>query len=389
MVGRRVRLLCSFVGGEGHLQPLLPVARAVRAAGHTVAVAGAPAMASAIEAAGLPAIAVGPDVGGTRRRIPLRPLDAAREDAVLRDGYAGWMARERAAALLPVSARWRPDVVMHDEVDFGSAVAAERLGLPHATVLVMAAGSFVRPTVVAGPLHDLRATHGLPPDPELAMLHRDLVLSPFPPGFRDPASPLPRTAHSYRPWQDPTAPSGPSPPWASRPAVPTVYLTLGTVFNTESGDLFTRVVDGLRELPIQLVVTVGRCIDPTELGPQPAHVHVARYIPQSMVLPHCDLVVSHGGSGTVASALAHGLPLVCIPLGADQTHNAARCHELGLGRILDPVTVTSSAARQAVADVLADPRARQAAERLRAEWAALPGPTHAVAMLERLADLGT
>lgn len=386
MLGRRLRLLCTFIGGEGHLQPLLPVARAARAAGHTVAVAGALPMTPVIEAAGLTALAVAPDVGGTPRRVPLLPLDADREDAVLRDGYAGWMADERAAALLPVCARWRPDLVLHDEVDFGSAVAAERLRLPHATVLVTAAGSFVRPTLIAGPLHDLRAAHGLPPDPDLAMLHRGLVLSPFPPSFRDPAMPLPATAHSFRPWDDQPAPPGQPLPWSSPRGVPTVYVTLGTVFNTESGDLLTRVVEGLRELPVQLVATVGRAIDPAELGPQPAHVHVAQHIPQALVLPHCDVVVCHGGSGSVAGALAHGVPLVCIPMGADQPHNAARCEQLGFGRALDAITVTPSAARHAVADLLADPGPRRAAERLRAEWAALPGPTHAVALLERLAD---
>lgn len=334
------------------------------------------------------AIAVAPDVGGTSRRIPLRRISAAREDAVLRDGYAGWMAWERAAALLPVCDRWRPDVVLHDEVDFGTAVAAERLGIAHATVLVMAAGSFVRPAVVGAPLHELRAAHGLPPDPELAMLHRDLVLSPFPPGFRHPSAPLNAFAHPFQPWTVPLVASARSvgaPPWASRPGVPTVYVTLGTVFNTESGDLFSRVVEGVRALPVQVVVTVGRGIDPSELGPQPGHVHVARYLPQSLVLPHCDVVVSHGGSGSVAGALAHGVPMVCLPMGADQPDNAARCEDLGLGRVLDPVTATPATVRQAVAEVIAEPGPRQVAQRLRAQWTALPGPAHAVRLLEQLA----
>lgn len=383
-----MRLLCGFVGGEGHLQPLLPVALAARAAGHAVVVAGAAALAGTVEAAGLDPIAVAPDVSGAGRRVPLRPVSAAREDAVLRDGYAGWMARERAAALLTVCDRWRPDIVLHDEVDFGSAVAAERRGVPHATVLVMAAGSFVRPSLVGEPLHQLRAAHHLPPDPELSMLHRDLVLSPFPPGFRNPAAPLPATAHAFRPWDVPrssSVPSAPPPPWASRPGAATVYVTLGTVFNTESGDLLTRVIEGLRELPVQLIVTVGRDVDLAELGEQPAHVHVARYLPQALVLPHCDVVVCHGGSGSVAGALAHGVPLVCLPLGADQPDNAARCERLGLGRALDPLSATPAAVRHAVAEVLADPGPRQAAGRLRTEWAALPGPAHAVTLLEELA----
>ncbi|HSH81126.1 MAG TPA: nucleotide disphospho-sugar-binding domain-containing protein, partial [Herpetosiphonaceae bacterium] len=119
--------------------------------------------------------------------------------------------------------------------------------------------------------------------------------------------------------------------------------------------------------------------------PQPANVHIARYIPQSSLLPHCSLVVSHGGSGSVIGALAHGLPMVLIPMGADQPLNAARCADLGVARVLDAVTATPEAAREAAAAVLADPAYRRAAERLRDEIAVLPGPEHAVALLERLA----
>lgn len=83
-------------------------------------------------------------------------------------------------------------------MDFGSAIAAEVLGLPCATVLVMAAGVYPPYDVVRDPLNEIRAEHGLAADPELAMLTRDLVLSPFPPSFRSPDAPLPATAFSFR-----------------------------------------------------------------------------------------------------------------------------------------------------------------------------------------------
>lgn len=78
------------------------------------------------------------------------------------------------------------------------------------------------------------------------MLHGDLALSPFPAGFRDPAFPLPAAAQAFRPWEVAPGRSGPAPPWASRIGAPTVYVTLGTVFNTESGDLFTGSSRGSR-----------------------------------------------------------------------------------------------------------------------------------------------
>jgi MGT family glycosyltransferase len=167
-----------------------------------------------------------------------------------------------------------------------------------------------------------------------------------------------------------------------------VYFTLGTIFNVESGDLFGRVLAGLRELPLNVVVTVGREVDPRELGPQPAHVHVERYVPQWSLLPHCRLVVSHGGSGSVVGALAHGLPMVLVPMGADQPLNAARCAELGVALALDPLQATPDSVREAAATVLADPRYRRNAERLRDEIAAMPPPDHAVALLEELCRAG-
>jgi UDP:flavonoid glycosyltransferase YjiC (YdhE family) len=379
-----VRMLFTFAGGSGHFEPLVPIARAAEAAGHTIAFSGEPAMVPTVEAAGFAVFASGPNTSSTQRR-PLLALDAAREDRALRDGYAGRTARGRAASLLAVCADWRPDLVVCDEIDFGAMVAAEHLGLPFASVLVIAAGSFVRKELVAERLNELRAEHGLPPDPDLAMLSRYLVLSPFPPSYRDPAFPLPATAQTFRPFDLDPAPGNAARPWGTRPSgAATIYFTLGTVFNMESGDLFSRVLAGLRDLPVNLVVTVGRHIDPAEFGPQPPNVHIERYIPQSQVMPHCDLVVCHGGSGSVIGALAHGRPMVLIPMGADQPLNAARCASLGLARVLDPQAATAETVREAAAAVLADHSYRLAAERFRAEIAAMPGPAAAVALLERL-----
>jgi MGT family glycosyltransferase len=161
-------------------------------------------------------------------------------------------------------------------------------------------------------------------------------------------------------------------------------VTLGTIFNQESGDLFERIVEGVRDLPVTVVATVGRALDPEVLGPQPANVHVERYLPQAQLLPYCRLVVSHGGSGSVIGALAHGLPMVVVPIGADQPRNARRCRDLQVARVLPALEVTPDRVRAAVSGVLADPSYRLHAERIRDEIAALPGPDHAVRLLERL-----
>lgn len=380
-----MRVLFSFAGGNGHFRPLVPLARAVSAAGHDVAFAGQPAMIATVEAAGFAACATGGEtLRSAPRRTPLLAFDAAQEDRAVRDGFAGRVARVRAAALVDLCGRWRPDLLVCDEMDFGAMVAAERLGLPHASVLVIAAGALVRPDLVAGPLNALRAEHGLAPDPALAMLHRHLVLSPVPATFRDPACPLPATTQLIRPAM--AEADAPTPAWlAALPADrPVVYATLGTVFHLESGDLLERLVAGLRDLPVSLVVTTGREIDPASLGPQLAHVRIERYVPQSLLLPRCSLMVSQAGSGGVIGALAHGVPMVLLPIGADQPANAARCAALGVARVLDPVSCSAAAIGAAARAVLADPAYGAAARRMAGEIAAMPGPAEAVPLLERL-----
>jgi UDP:flavonoid glycosyltransferase YjiC (YdhE family) len=367
-----MRFLFTFAGGRGHFDPMAPVARAAAEAGHTVAVAGAGREVPSIERAGFTAIATSPapDVDPIKPvRVPMPPVDPARDDWELKELFARRGGRQRAAALLEIAREWRPDVLVRDEVDFGAAIAAERLGLPCVTVLVLAAGTFLRREVVAEPLHELRAEHGLPPDPALTMLDGDLVLSSFPPGFRDPAA-----AFLFRP----------GPPLAPRPPhePPEVYFTLGTNFNLESGDLFERGIAGLAQLDARVTVTVGAQIDPGLFDPQPGHVRVERFVPQGELLPNTDLVVSHGGSGSVLGALSHGLPSLLFPMGADQPANARRCVELGVAKALDPGRATPAEIRDAAAELLASPR--DAVFELQAEINALPGPEAAVLLLERL-----
>jgi UDP:flavonoid glycosyltransferase YjiC (YdhE family) len=388
-----MRLLFTFTGGSGHFLPAIPIARAAMARGHEVLFSAQERMLSTVEAEGFPAIGSGGlTLTDPSLRGPLAPVDRGHEERVIRD-VAGRIARERAARLLDVCDSWRPDVIVRDEVDFGAAVAAERLGLPHASIVVLAAGGLIRPDLVAKPLDALRVEHALPVDPHLEMLHRHLTLVPVPPTYRTPNDPLPAAARHIRPAvldstlmpAQPDASSTLALDWLQhRPGRPNVYFTLGTVFHQESGDLFTRVVAGLSDLDANIIVTVGREIDPAELGDQPANVRVDRFVRQQALLPHCDVVVSHGGSGSVTGALAFGVPLVLLPMGADQPLNADRCQALGVARVLDPITVSSGDIRLAVFDVLHTPKYRAAATRLQHETVELPTSADAATWIEAL-----
>ncbi|MEV4596276.1 glycosyltransferase [Amycolatopsis sp. NPDC049253] len=370
-----MRFLFTFVGGRGHFDPMAPVARAAAARGHTVAVAGAGSHGPAIERAGFTALATSaPRARAAPKREPLPPVDPARDDWEIQELFARRAGRERAAALLEIIRDWRPDVVIRDEVDFGAAIAAERLGVPCVNVLVLAAGTLLRKDLVAEPLHELRSGHGLPADPELTMLEGQLVLSPFPPSIRDPASPVPPGTFSFR-QGDPIPPR-------PRHEPPGVYFTLGTDFNTASGDLFERTLAGLARLTANVTTTVGTQLDPAVFGPQPAHVRVERFVPQAELLPSIDLVVSHGGSGSVLGALAHGLPSLVLAMGADQPGNARQTTRLGTGVALDPEPATPEEIHETAVRLLTEPRWREAAQRVQEEINSQPGAEETVPLLE-------
>ncbi|MGF9755937.1 glycosyltransferase [Microvirga sp. 0TCS3.31] len=378
-----MRLLITFVGGLGHLAPLLPLARAVREAGHDVAIAGSGGLVPRIEEAGFTAFATSPrphhgQAGTGEGRTPLEVMDTQATELEFADNFADRGARRMAGAVPDVIRAFDPDLVLRDETDLGTTVAAELLDVPVATHLVLAAGMLVRPELVAPRLDAVRDAHGLAPDPTLERLTSGLVLSDAAPSFRSPESPMSVTPTHYR--------STVVPRTTPREGRPAIYVTLGTIFNSASGDLFERILAGLGDLDADVVVTVGRRTDPADLGPQPAHVRVERFLPQDEVLPHVDLVVSHGGSGSLMATLAHGLPSLLLPLGADQPHNASRAHELGLAATLDAVTVTPEEVFASAGAVLADRAMRVRCVDAAAELQALPGPAVAVAALEAAAS---
>jgi MGT family glycosyltransferase len=158
-----------------------------------------------------------------------------------------------------------------------------------------------------------------------------------------------------------------------------VYVTLGTIFNR--AERFRALLDAFAEVDCDVLVTVGRAIDPAVLRPLPANARVERYVPQAEILPAASVAVGHGGSGSTLGALAHGMPLLLLPEGADQFENAFACAEAGAAVVLLPDEVTPASLREALGRLLAEPQFGEAAGRIAAEIAALPGPQEAAAAL--------
>ena len=182
----------------------------------------------------------------------------------------------------------------------------------------------------------------------------------------------------------PVQSSEPTPEWVEQlPDRPTVYVTLGTVFNELP--VFGVLLEGLAPLDCNVIATIGLNVDPAALEPIPANARVERYVPQSLLLPHCSAVVGHGGSGTMLAALAAGLPLLLVPQSADQFDNAAQATQVGAARTLMPDELTEEAARAALVSLLDDESYRDNALQVAAEIAAMPAPEELVPILVEFA----
>jgi UDP:flavonoid glycosyltransferase YjiC (YdhE family) len=301
--------------------------------------------------------------------------------------------RRMVPDLLAIGEEWRPDLIVREGMEYGGCIAAERLGIKHASIAGNAYAAVDSPEInyftgnrlmLAEPLARHREQFGLPPDPELRMPFRYLHLCFTPPAWDGSSVPRPANAHFLRHVR--TVPPGSRlPDWvATLPERPTVFASLGTVFNKTPGAL-EAIVEALAGERANVIVAIGRDRAADAFGPQPQHVRLEAYVPQALLLPHCDAFVTHGGFNSVKEALGEGVPMVVVPISADQPYSAERCAALGLGTTVWSHERTADAIRDAVRDVLTEPRYRDSAHAFQAEMRALPGPEHMVELLEETA----
>ncbi|MFE9189028.1 glycosyltransferase [Micromonospora sp. NPDC007208] len=330
-----MRVLFASLASVGHTYPLIPLAIAVRDAGHEVHFAAGPEVHPPLAAHGL---------------RPFRPGDAFYE--------------VYAEDLAPELARLRPDLVVHEWGLPGAAVAAHRAGIPglwHGFGRMFPEGIGLElPTrnaeVVGRPHLDI-----WPPslqDKDFLATQRRIELRPV--AFSPPA-PLPDRV-------------------SRRTSRPLVYLTLGTAFGTP--ELLRTAVAGLASLDAQVVVAAGR-VPLEQLGEVPDNVSVHPWVSQAELLPLVDLVVHHGGSGTTLGALAAGVPQLLLPQGADQFANAETLAAAGVALRLLPDEVDAGAIAEQVHRLLprhGNAEQRDAARLIAEEIAGMPSPA-AVAQL--------
>jgi UDP:flavonoid glycosyltransferase YjiC (YdhE family) len=385
-----VRVLFASTRGTGHFNPLVPFIEACIRGGHEVMVAGPPPLAATVERAGYRfwegAEPPEDELGATWGRVPTVSPEEANQ-IVIGEIFAGLNVRAMLPSLEAACEEWQPDVLVREEAEFASAIAAERHGVPHARVGVSLAGLEAMGLEFAGP--------GL--DEHHRGIAERIWASPYltfvPASLEDPQSARPPATHRFR---DPAAGAQgePLPDWWAGDSRPLVYVSFGSVAGTmpTAGALYAAVYEAAAELPARVLLTLGQPdADVEALGPAPANLRVERWVAPADVLAQADAVVSHGGFGTTLGAIAAGLPLVVVPLFGDQPHNARQVEAAGAGAVVwpdadaPPEAMRSSidpvALCEAVATVLEDPSYGSVASELAAEMAAQPPPDEALGVL--------
>jgi UDP:flavonoid glycosyltransferase YjiC (YdhE family) len=377
-------------GGEGNscFQQTVPLANALRSAGHEVAYAMAEQAHADPIGAGFHAFPAGANDEFTRLQSALNAANAPEDERsrrYFRELLGGICARTMARDIVNLSRDWRPDIVVREDTEFGGCLAAEALGLPHVAVKVtgMRPPSFMRDLET---LNGRRAELGLPPDIEGLMPYRHLLLVPMPEALYGGAAP--RTAQFIQPLLFQDAAVRALPDWVdSLPDRPTILATSGNTFGRHPAVLRT-IVEGLCAADVNVIATVGRGVNTAALGVAADNLWIEDWLPLEQMLPRCALVVCHAGPATVLSSLRNGLPLVLVPFGFDQPWNAAACVTAGVGLSVDPDARTPEAIRRAAEVVLAEPRFTLAARGVAGEIAALPGVDQAASLVEALARPG-
>jgi UDP:flavonoid glycosyltransferase YjiC (YdhE family) len=393
-----LKVFLGAFGDAGHAFPMIALGAGLAARGHEVHLETWKRWRGAAEALGLH-FADAPEyqVFPTPETKHLKPYAAAVR-----------AARETGEMVAKIA----PDVAVADIMTPAASLAAEVAGVPVATLVphlhpevapgfpIYSIGArrprtrvgrelwrranqrFVHPALEQGrrQFNESRRRLGLPPLPwvHTGLSHGCTLVATLP-QLEYPRA-WPPWAHVVGPlmWEPPS--EGVEPPPGDGPVV----LVAPSTAQDAEHRLLRAALDGLAGEPVRVIATWnGREPDPP-IAP-PANAVLVPWLSYSRTMPACDLVVCHGGHGTLMRALTAGRPVVVCPSVGDMAENAARVDWAGLGVRLPRRYATPRGVRLAVRRALADPRLRERAEAV-ARWAAEhDGREAAAAALERWA----
>jgi L-noviosyl transferase len=369
-----MRVLFVTNSGQGQLYPMVPVAWTLHAAGHEVLVAAPEDFLPKVNRAGLPAASSTPPINMVEIMMAasggsLNPAAMAWEDQVRAAARTFATVAERTVdGLSSLVQDWRPDVIIGESTAFAAPLAADRCGV-----------AFVehRPGAALPELLRKLVAEELKRD----LVEPVLIVDNCPPSFQyDDAAPGEVTR--YVPYNGPGAMAD----WMlSRGERTRVCVTLGSGIPNDprSWSLLKLMVTALDRLPVEMVLAVPDPEDVRrpEFGGLPDSVRAVGQYPLSAMVPTCDLVINHGGSGSVMTTLVTGLPQLVIPHYGDQFKLAGLVAQRGVGLAIPVSEISPEAVHTAVTTLLDGPGYRQAAQKIAEENTRLPSTADLVEVL--------
>lgn len=396
------RILATPLGGVlAHVSRTLEVARALRAMGHEVLFAGTGKYMELPRSAGFTI-------------CPLIDLDVEATLKVSRSGRVNFYSYPEVCRYVEAErqllAEIQPDAVL---IDFrlSMGTSCELAGIPSAVLLNAAWTNYytapLRPpehlTVTrllgrrltalilpwvkdallnegARPFQRFRREQGVPPRGNIFDVWRgDLNLLTDIPEY-GPTAGLPSDFHYVGPvvWE----PDLPVPEWLDRLDLtrPVLYFSMGSTGNAR---FFQQAVDLFANSEYQCVLTTAGF---DNLGTVPENFFVTDYAPGSRIMEKADLVICHGGNGTIYQAMIAGVPIVGIPTMHDQEFNLDRVVALGVGIHLSELHFRPEHLKNAVRKVLETPAYREATQRLCSILAKYDGPRTAARLIDALVN---
>jgi zeaxanthin glucosyltransferase len=238
---------------------------------------------------------------------------------------------------------------------------------------------------VTGVVRSYRRQWGLPahnsPEDSFSRLAQ---ISQLPPAFDYPRQQLPATFHYVGPLRRGSARDVPF-PWHELNGKPLVYASLGTLQQSKT-ELFRCFAEACAGLPVQLALTHCGGLTVPEIRQLPGNPIVVDYAPQEAVLSRAAVTLTHAGLNTVLDSLAHGVPMVAVPITYEQPATAERLRWSGAGQVASLTGLTADKLRAKVEAVRNNSSYADNAARVARSVSAAGGVTRAADIIEHVIE---
>jgi zeaxanthin glucosyltransferase len=172
--------------------------------------------------------------------------------------------------------------------------------------------------------------------------------------------------------------------WEKLTGKPLIYASMGTLVNGLN-NVYGAILEAVSQFQeMQLVLSVGKNVNPGDLGSIPSNTIVVPIAPQIELLKRAALCITHAGLNTTLEALAEGVPIVAIPVGYDQPGVAARIAYHGVGEFIEIGSLTARHLSELIGKVTTNPSYRDKARRFQEIMARTRGLDLAADIFERV-----